>query len=107
MHLKRLSISSLIDGNKWARPEIIQIVNTAPTVPDVVLWFDCHVSNTISSLAQMDWSLLDHLKSDFTGNPPRINLFVTSEGRMPEDILDALAANEALMDLVKRGLVIL
>jgi len=98
MHLKILSISSQITGNNWALPEIIQIVNSAPAVPDVVLWFYCHDSN-ISFLAQLDWS--------FTGKRPRINLFVTSEDRKHEDILDALAANEALMDLVKCGLVVL
>jgi len=55
----------------------------------------------------MDWSLLEHLKSDLTGKHPFIDLRFTGEGRTPEGILDALVANEALMDLVKRGLVIL
>jgi hypothetical protein len=59
-------------------------------------------------LARLNWSLLDHLQSNLTGKRPRIDLCVTVvKAERPESILDALAANEALMDLVKRGLVIL
>jgi len=117
----------MITENDWVLPEIIRVVNTAPAIADVVLRFDCHVSNSITSLdwslldrlstgtrphisnsitslAGLDWSLLDRL---LTGKRPHINLCVTGKGRTPEDILDALAANEALMDLVKGGLVIL
>jgi len=55
----------------------------------------------------MDWSLLDRLKSDLTGKRPLIKLCVTAEGRTPEDILGALKANEAVMDLVEHNMVIL
>jgi len=115
MHLKRLSISTLVFSNatkqKWALPDIIRLVNTAPFIPDVILQFHC-VSDSVISLARLDWSLLDHLKSDFTGKRPRIDLCVTGKDLLgapfcPESILDALAKNEALMDLMKRGQVIL
>jgi len=94
----------MIHKNDGALPEIIRVVNTAPAIPDVVLRFECHVSNSITFLAQLDWFLLVRL---LTGKRPHINICVTDKGRTPEDILDALAVNEALMDLVKGGLVIL
>jgi len=97
----------MITENDWVLPEIIRVVNTAPAIPDVVLRFDCHVSNSFTSLARLDWSLIDRLKSNLTGKRPCINLSVTEGGRTPEGILDALAENEALMDFVKGGLVIL
>jgi len=68
--------------------------------------------SSVTSLGQFNWSLLDHLHSNSTGKRPSIDLCVTAERILgytfrPEDILDALGANEALMDLVKRGLVTL
>jgi len=86
-------------------------VNTAPVIPDLVLQLHC-VSDSVTFLARLDWSLLDHLKSDSTGKRPRIDLCVTGKDPLrapfcPESILDALAKNEALMDMTKRGQVIL
>jgi len=54
-----------------------------------------------------DWSPLGHLQSNLTGKRPRINLCVTEERRTPEGILDALASNKTILNLVKGGLVIL
>ena len=116
MRLKRLSISTLITTNatesSWALPEIIRLVNTAPAIHDVVIQSHCHVSDSITSLGQLNWSLLDDLRSNCTGERPRIDLCVTGEGTLgpefcSESILDALAENQALMDLVKRGQVLL
>jgi hypothetical protein len=94
-----------------ALPEIIRLINTAPAVQPVVLSFHCHVSGCITSLGRLDWSLLD-LQPDSAGTRPRIDLCITGEGIVgptfsPESILDALARNETLMDMVKRGLVTL
>ena len=105
-HLKRLSISVLITRYDWVLPEIIRVVNTARAIPDVVLRFNCHVSNSIT-LARLDWSPLDRLEPDFTGKRRCVTLCVIDRGRTPEGILDALVANEVLMDLVKRSLVII
>ena len=105
-HLESLSISILIYSTerRWTLPEIIRLVNTTPAMPDVVLRFRCRFSDPITFLAQLDWSPLNHLKSNIIGKPPHIDLCVT-DCILPEAIQDALAANEALMDLVKRGLV--
>jgi len=103
MCLETLSISAL----KIRLPEIIRVVNTAPAIPDVVLWFYCGYLDSVASLGRLDWSHLDQLQINSTGKRPRIHLRVTSEGSTAESILDALAANNMLMDLVKRGLVTL
>jgi len=105
--LKRLSISAQIIGKEWALPGIIRVVNTAPIIPNVVLWLDCFLSDSLASLGGLDWSVLDQLQINSTGKRPRIDLCVTGEGYWAEGILDALAANEALMDLVRRDLVTL
>src|SRR5260221_948771 len=112
IRLERFSISALVTESEWTLPEIIQVVNTSPVLQNLVLRFHC-VLDTIANLARLDWSLLDHLKSNFTGKRPHIALCVTGKDTIfgttfcPEGILDALAKNEALMDLVKRGLVVL
>ena len=97
---------------KIALPEIIRFINTAPAIQHIALSFHCIVSSCITSLGQLDWSLLDRLWSNSGGTRPRIEIYIAGEGLVggsfsPEEILDALAGNEALMDLVKRGLVIL
>jgi len=116
LHLKEFSISALVTTtateSEWALPEIIRLVNTAPAVQDVFLQFHCHVSDSITSLGRLNWSLLDDLQSNYTGKRPRIDLCVTGEGTLgptfsSESILDALAESEALMNLVKQGQVIL
>jgi len=105
MRLKRLSISALIFQKSWALSEIIQVVNTAPTIPDVFLRFDFHISNSITFLARLvPFITLDQLQIKFTGKCPRIDLCVTSQASTAENILDALSANKVLMDLVKRDL---
>jgi len=111
LRLKRLSVSARINKEKWALPEIIRVINTASTVQDVALRFRFHVSS-VTFLGQLNWSLLDHLHSNSTGKRPCIDLCVTAKRFLdcpfrPEDILDALGESEALMDLVKRGLVTL
>jgi len=50
---------------------------------------------------------VNRLRSDLTGKRPLIRLCVTAEDRTPEGILGALKANDAIMDLVERNLVIL
>jgi len=104
--LKRLSISAVITKNQWALPEIMRVMKTVPTIPDVVLRFHCCALG-FSSLAQLNWSLLDHPQFNLTGKRPRIDLCVTGDGITLERIIGALAANEALTDLVKRDFVIL
>jgi len=112
IRLERLSITTLVTESVWPLPEIIRAVNTSPVLQNVVLRLHC-VSNSITNLARLDWSLLGHLKSNSTGKRPRIDLCVTGRHSLlgtrfcPEGILDALAKNEALMDLVKQGLVVL
>jgi len=113
MHLKRISIFALLSTapGSWALPEFIRVVNTAPAINDVVLRF-YFISDSITSLALLDWSILDHLQPNLTGKRPRVDLCVTFKFIMgttvcPESTLGALAANEALMDLVERGLVVL
>ena len=93
-----------------ALPEIIRLINTAPSIEHVhvVLDFHCRDSGCVTSLGRLDWSLLDHLQSNSTGARPRIDLCITvDEGTVgsPEIFLDALAGSKVLMDLVKRGLV--
>jgi len=112
MCLERLSITTLVTESEWAFPEIIRAVNTSPVLQNVVLRLRC-VPDSITHIAQLNWSLLDHLKINSTGKCPRIDLCVTGRHSLlgtrfcPEGILDALAKNEALMDLVKQGLVVL
>jgi len=89
---------------EWVLPGIIRVVNTTQAMPDVVLQFHCRYSISITSLAQMDWSTLNHLKSNIIGKPPRIDLCLVDR-TLPETVRDALAANEVLNDLVKQGLV--
>src|SRR5260221_13917387 len=118
MRLKRLSVLAplISDDIKygWILPEIIRLVKTAPTLQDVALRFHCRLSESaITEIARLDWSLLDRLQFNHTEKRPRIDLCVTGEfinrrdTFCPESVLDALAANVALMDLVKRGLVTL
>jgi len=111
MHLKRISIFALLFPTApWTLPEFIRVVNTAPAIHDVVLRF-YFISDSIISLALLDWSILDQLRPNLTGKRPRVNLCVNSctMGTIvcPESILGDLAANEELMDLVERGLVVL
>jgi len=82
------------------------LIETAPALQDVVLrlyWKDLD----ITSLDRFDWSILE-LQSCIR---PRIHLAICHEiQRIPVPsmtILGALEGNKALMDLVKRGAVIL
>ena len=104
MHLKRLSIST-VTKNVWSLPEIIRIINTAPAIQHVTLRFQFRSSIFV---VQLNWSILDRLRSNLTGKRPCIDLWATCERRSgPECIIDDLAANETLMDFVKGGLVTL
>jgi hypothetical protein len=116
--LKNITLRAPIDVTetniKCALPEIIRLIQTAPAIERVVLGFHCRVFGSITFLGRLDWSLLDRLKSNITGTRPRIDLCITAcelsglgPEIYPESILNALAGNEILMDLVERGLVIL
>jgi len=117
-HLRRLSIFALISFTdsheiEWGISEIIRVVNTAPSIQGVALRFHSELSDStpsISSLARLNWFLLDDIQSNSTGKRPHIDFWVTDEHMgsafSPESSL-ALAANEALMDLVERGLITL
>ena len=90
----------------------MRLINTTKVIQHVVLSFHCRVSDSITSLGRLDWSLLYRLQINFSGTRPRIHLCITGETVTgcpfsPKSVLDALAANEVLMDLIKRGLVIL
>jgi len=110
MCLERLSITALVTEGEWTLPEIIRVINTSPVLQNVVLRLHC-VSDSITHLARLDWSLLDHLEINATGKHPHLDLYVTGKDSIlgstfcPEG--NALAKNEAIMDLVKQGLVVL
>ena len=89
----------------------VRVINTASAVQDVGLRFHCHVSS-VKFLGYVSWSLLDHLHSNSTGKRPCVDICITVERCSGckvrhEDVLGALGASKALMDLVKRGLVTL
>jgi hypothetical protein len=110
-NLKSIFISAEMscyeESIKSALPAIVRLLKTAPpSIRSVILKFECYILD-VESLARFDWSLLDseHL-------PPRIELRISGQDDIvrgsrvtPGTILDALARNEALMDLVQRNLV--
>jgi hypothetical protein len=92
-------------------PAIIRLIKTAPSIQHVIL----SIYNAVWGIAvigRLDWSPLRHLQSDFSGvRPPRIDIYVSGEGMRcsisNESILESLAENEVLTDLVNRGVVTL
>lgn len=109
--LKRLSIFATVHETKngpvvafdGALPAIKNLIETAPPIQDVILhlhWVD----PTPGSLGRFDYSLL-------FPNTSRIHLSISGDidgdSISPASILETLAENEGLMDLVKRDVVIL
>ena len=93
---------------RWALPAIIRLIKTLPSVEELDFDFHCVVSESdLAHLARWDWSLFDSLQSDFPGIRPKI--CITCEAWFcsipPERVIDALAENEALIDLVERDVV--
>ena len=104
--LVRSTRQSLSNGIASILPAIVKLMKTALATQDIVLRLHWDLSS--SSLGIMDWSLLE---SAFLGVRPRIHLVISGEVQArlisAEFILDILTMNEALMDLVKREVVIL
>jgi len=111
--LKTLFLSAWVssggddDANLYcALPAITRLIKTASSIQSVALRFHFHVSD-ISSLGQLDWSLLAQLQPIC----PRVELHVScdamSRSVSHDRVLVALAGSEVLMDLVNRDVVVL
>ena len=109
--LKQLSISSKVlptengpvVGFDGVLAEITNLIKTAPAIQEVVLHLHW-VNPTPGSLGRLDYS-------DLCPDIPRIQLCISGDHNKvpisPTSILGTLAEDEALMDLVGRGVVIL
>jgi hypothetical protein len=102
-------VGPTVTGIHCALPAIVRLAKTAPSIQDVALSFNPRKSSDIASLGRLDWSPLDLLRSKFAGIRPRIDLCIDREAigymNSPRSILEALAENEALIDLMNRDVV--
>jgi hypothetical protein len=120
--LEKLSIFTEINSFRVYKPEgetefssslpaIIRLIKTAPSVQHVILNI-YYAAWGIAVLGKLDqWSPLDDLRQSDSVRRPRIDIYISGEGRhfsvSKESVFDSLAENEVLMDLVKRGVVTL